>query len=631
MRRIGIFGAAPLLFALAACSPEQPPMPDASATEVPASSGTSTAETAISRNPQRNAYYGDLHVHTTYSFDAFIFGTRATPDDAYQFAKGEGLTHPAGFEMKMPAALDFQAVTDHGIYLGMLPAMSDPESKAGRHEISVAIREAKTGVERRDAFARIITLLRGQEPDDLYDIEVSKAAWSEIIASAERHNDPGTFTTFIGYEYTSSGPEFQNLHRNVIFRNSDAPDMPFTASMSTNPEDLWKWMDAERAANRESLAIPHNSNGSDGWMFRQGRFDGSPMDADYAQTRMRNEPLVEITQVKGTSETHPALSPNDEWAGFEIMPLRIASNLQSQPDGSYVRQALRRGLEYQDAEGFNPFQFGFIGSSDTHNAAGSFEEYNYWSKTGLTDSTPELRGSVPLSQGEKAGSYLEPAAQYWGASGLAAVWAESNTRDDIYDAMRRRETFATSGPRIPVRFFAGFDLPDDLPARADGIALAYRQAVPMGGDLLARGELTPRFFVWAARAPDSAPLQRIQIVKGWTEGGKSHEQVYDVACSDGGSPDAATHRCPDNGATVDTVTCAYTDDKGAAELTALWQDPQFDASQRAVYYTRVLENPTCRWSTWDAIRAGVAPRPDLQATLQERAWSSPIWFEPTGG
>ena len=624
----------PLLFAIqAGCSqPEEAvaPAPPAETTESsPAPPAASQEAPVIVRNHERNAYFGDLHVHTTYSFDAYVFGTRATPDDAYRFAQGGALTHPGGMEMKMPAPLDFQAVTDHGIYLGMLGAMSDPDSTVGQHEISVAMREAKTAVERRTAFMRIIGQIRNPESDDLYDPAISKAAWDNIVASAQRNNQPGVFTTFIGYEYTSSGPEFQNLHRNVIFRGDEAPDTPFTAIMSLNPEDLWNWMDSERESGREVLAIPHNSNGSDGWMFRTGKFDGSPMDAAYVEQRMRNEPLVEIVQVKGASETHPALSPNDEWANFEIMPVRIASNLPSQPDGSYVRQALRRGLEYQNTEGFNPCHFGFIGSSDTHNAAGSFEEYNYWSKTGLLDATPQLRGSVPMAKSGPEGQvYAQQSAQYWSAAGLAGAWAESNTREDLYDAFRRKETFGTSGPRIRVRFFAGYDYPDDLPLREDAVSVAYAQGVPMGADLLARGDANPGFRLWASRAPDSAPLQRLQIIKGWMEDGESHEMVFDVACSDGLSPDSSTHRCPDNGAMVNVATCEFSGDVGAAELSTLWRDPTFDPGQRAFYYARVLENPTCRWSTWDAIRAGVQPRPDMESVVQERAWSSPIWFEP---
>lgn len=581
--------------------------------------------------PIRNAYFGDLHVHTTYSFDAFIFGTRATPDDAYKFAKGGALTHPAGFEMKLSAPLDFEAVTDHGIYLGMLPAMFDASSSVGNHPISVGMREATTAAERRRAFNEMVSRIRSRAPDDLYDVEITKAAWADIVAAAERNNDPGHFTTFIGYEFTSSGPARENLHRNVIYRGSEAPERPYTAldSPDGNPEDLWAWMDAERAAGRELLAIPHNSNGSNGWMFQPSTFDGEPFTPEYAEQRGRNEPLVEITQIKGTSETHPALSPNDEWANFEIMPLRVASTLRSQPDGSYVRQALRRGIGFEQREGFNPFKFGFIGSSDTHNAAGSFDEYNYWSKVGMTDATPQLRGSVPLDEpGPNGEVYADSYFHYWGASGLAGVWADANTREAIYDAFRRRETFATSGPRIRVRFFAGYGFPDDLPQRADGIEQAYAAGVPMGGELLAGGGQVPDFYVWASRAPDSAPLQRLQIVKGWVTEDDTAEKVFDVACAGGVSPDPTDHRCPDNGASVDIETCEFSADTGAAELLTLWRDPEFDPGQRAFYYVRVLENPTCRWSTWDAIRAGVPPREDLPATIQERAWSSPIWYEP---
>jgi len=353
------------------------------------------------------------------------------------------------------------------------------------------------------------------------------------------------------------------------------------------------------------------------------------MDAAYAEQRMRNEPLVENTQVKGTSDTHPLLSPNDEWADFEIMPLRIASNLPSRPQGSYVREAYLNGLRMEAEKGFNPYKFGVVGSSDTHNAAGSFEEDNYWSKTGITDIEPYLRGSVPLPDSPADDpQYAKSAARFWGASGLAGVWAESNTREAIFQAFQRKETFSTSGPHIRVRFFAGYDYEPDILSRSDVLEQAYAGGIPMGGDLLADGKRSPSFVVWAARDPDSAPLQRLQIVKGWIENGEPKEEVVDVACSDGASPSPMDHRCPDNGATVDLSTCAVSEDVGASEMGAVWTDPGFDPGERAFYYVRVLENPKCRWSTWDAIRAGTPPNPELHATLQDRAWSSPIWFKP---
>jgi Protein of unknown function (DUF3604) len=581
-------------------------------------------------NPDRNAYFGDLHVHTGLSFDAYVFGTRATPDDAYAYAKGQGIKHPAGFDMQLKHPLDFEAVTDHSEYLGMMAAMQDPNSKVGQHPVGKQMREAKTPEERRVAFQAVARYLRGQvKPDDLMDPTVVSSAWQRSIEAAERNNDPGTFTAFVGYEYTSVGPEQQNLHRNVIFRGSDVPQQVFTALDSTNPEQLWAWMDTQRASGKDVLAIPHNSNGSDGMMFELTNSEGQPIDAAYAEERMKNEPLVEVTQVKGTSDTHPILSPNDEWANFEIMPFRIATNLPSKPQGSYVREAYLNGLVMQAAKGFNPYRFGLIGSSDTHVAAGPYDEANYWSKAGLLDATPQQRGSVPLDKPNADGSiYAAGYFQYWSASGLAGVWAEQNTRDAIFDALRRKETFATSGPCLRVRFFAGFGLTDALLDDPNAVHTAYANGVPMGADLVAHdAAATPSFFVWAMRDPDSAPLQRLQVIKGWVADGKPHERVFDVACSVG-NVDSATQRCPDNGARVDLTTCAYSTDIGANELRTVWRDPEFDPNQRAFYYVRALENPTCRWSTWDAIRAGVAPRPDLPTTIQERVWSSPIWFQP---
>jgi hypothetical protein len=588
---------------------------------------------AIANDSQRSAYFGDLHVHTQYSFDAFIFGTRAGPGDAYRFAKGEMLTHPSGIPMALKTPLDFLAVTDHATYLGMFPEMFDAESQVGLHPLAKALREAATPTDRNKVFQEILPRERGyiDFEDDLLDLGVVRTAWQEIIAAAEHHNEPGTFTTFIGYEFTAGGKRGQNLHRNVIFEGGTVPEIPFSRlDAENNPEKLWAWMDEIRADGVESLAIPHNSNGSDGWMFETTNKAGEPIDVDYAEQRLRNEPLVEITQVKGTSDTHPLLSPNDEWANFEIMNYTIGTSFLSQPKGGYVRDAYLSGLKLENQLGANPYKFGLIGSSDTHNAAGSFREDEYWSKTGELDATPELRGTVPLAS---TGEYPQPppVRRFWGASGLAAVWAETNTREAIYAAFRRKETFATTGPRIKLRFFAGFGLGEKLApssnTAADEISQAYATGTTMGGELTrANGSDSPEFLAWAIRDSLSAPLERLQIIKGWVENGETRERIYDIAC-ESGEPDSDLHRCPPNGATVDLATCAV-NPGGASELKTLWQDPDFDAEQRAFYHVRVLERPTCRWSTWDAIRAGHLPRPDLQATIQERAWSSPIWYAP---
>jgi hypothetical protein len=578
-------------------------------------------------NADRNAYFGDLHVHTMYSFDAFIFGTTSSPSDAYTFAKGGTIQHPAGFDMKLDVPLDFYGVSDHAFYLGVLREMANPDSEISKHEIAEGMSTLGDSDDRGSKFSRILSFIRSERASEINDPNIVKSAWDDIIESANRHNDPGKFTTFVAYEYTTTANDGGNLHRNVIFRDDNVPDLPFSRLDSRNPEDLWQWMDRNRASGIESLAIPHNSNGSNGNMFTLTDWSGNPLDSAYANQRMRNEPLIEITQVKGTSDTHPALSPNDEWADFEIMPFMVASQLASQPEGSYVREAYRNGITLQEQQGFNPFKFGVIGSSDTHNATYAGDEDDYWSKVGLRDSDGVKRGSVPLNEpGDNGELYADTYYNTWSASGLAGVWAEENTREAIYDAFRRKETFGTSGPRIKARFFSGYDLPEINDA--DLASKAYSGGVTMGSDLLADADRAPSFIAWVARDPNSAPLQRVQIIKGWVENGKSQEAVYDVACSDGGIVDPVSHRCPDNGAQVNLADCRISSGLGAAELKASWQDPEYDPTQNAFYYLRAMENPSCRWSTWDAIRAGVEPRSDLAATIQERVWSSPIWITP---
>ncbi len=578
----------------------------------------------VANAEERQALFGDLHVHTRLSLDAWGFGTRTSPDDAYRFAKGEAIPHPSGYDIQLDRPLDFYAVTDHANYLGVLHAMADPADPASKIPGAARFTQEKATVRKRRAdYAH-----QSQFALKHMDLDMKRSAWARVIEAANRHNDPGEFTAFIGYEYTSHPAA--NLHRNVIFRDSVGPDVPFSRFESLNPEELWAWMDELRGRGIEALAIPHNSNGSDGRMFDTVTFDGNPLDAAYAETRMRNEPLVEITQVKGTSDTHPFLSPEDEWADFEIVPYVVAMWKKSRPPGSYVRNAYRRGIELQESAGFNPYRFGVVAASDTHVSGGSFDESKFHSKIGQFDGTAQVRGSVPISYAtdDVPDAYAMNYYRLWSASGLAGVWAAENTRVSIYDAFRRKETFGTTGTRIKVRLFAGYDLSDDLVGAADAADRAYAGGVPMGTDLAAESRGEPRFYAWAARDPRSAALQRLQVIKGWVDDGVSHEQVYDVACSDGGKVDPSTHRCPDNGAEVDLTNCAATADVGASELEAVWRDPSFDRGQRAFYYVRVLENPTCRWSTWDAVHAGVAPRPDLPATIQERAWSSPIWIEP---
>jgi hypothetical protein len=627
----------------------------------------------ISSNQNKDAFFGDLHVHTMYSFDAFIFGTTASPDDAYRYAKGGAIKHPLGFDMQLDDPLDFYAVTDHAAWLGMLPAYADPSSRPGKLDFASDLHglndpenlNTNTFVRRAGLFANLITneliepsknpikMLGAYLQEDTvygtraYDRETHHTAWRDIAEAAERHNNPGEFTTFIAYEFTSSGPGQSNLHRNVIFRDNKAPIQPFSIIDSSNPEDLWDWMDNLRNLGVESLAIPHNSNGSNGQMFQLVDWAGNPMDDDYASKRMRNEPLVEITQVKGTSDTHPLLSPGDKWADFGIMNNRVASPFYSSPTGSYVRNAYLRGLSLDSEYKINPYKFGLVGASDTHTGAISDKESDFHSKIGILDGTPELRGAAPLTKSfkeqiEGSGAnviingykeiggqeYIDTGYTEWGASGLAAVWAEDNTRESIYNAFRRKETFATTGSRIKVRFFGGYEI-DDVFNKEDPINYAYLNGVTMGSDLFQSENKIPQFMVWALRDIKRAPLDRVQIIKGWTElSGKPHEKIYDVACADGRRPDSKTKLCRDTRAKVNLNNCRISKNLGADELKAVWQDPDFDPNLKAFYYVRVLENPTCRWSSWDAIKSGEIPRADLPATIQERAWSSPIWYIP---
>ena len=653
------------------------------------------AGSTSSYSEDKNLYFGDLHVHTKHSFDAYIFGTTATPDDAYEFAKGAAIYHPLGYEMQIREPLDFYAVTDHGMLLGMVEHWADPDngmagsepfhnlnSPENINQDSIAKRSTlfqdyvRNTANFSNVWTRLVAAVTGDTArgTTLFDVNVHRTAWADIIRSAQRHNDPGNFTTFVAYEYTTSttrssntegasqlkcllrgtGCNFEgspplesaNLHRNVIYNGNKFTVEPFSRLKSLNPEDLWSWMDGLRERGVDTIAIPHNSNGSNGQMFEMENWEGLPISTQYAEFRMRNEPLVEMTQVKGTSETHPILSPNDEWADFEIMWQRIGNSSYSRPFGSYVRQAYLDGLGMEEEGRGNPYKFGMVGASDTHTGAISDDESDFHSKVGILDGDAVARGSVPISDErveiltggqairqlsfKKIGdrNFNDTVFNTWGASGLAAVWAEENTRDSIFEAFRRKETYATSGSRIKLRFFGGYNFDESLLKSDNLIKEAYKKGVPMGQDLAASEGEAPSFLVWAMRDKNAAPLQRVQIIKGWVEKttGRPYEEVIDIACSDGLTPDPITKRCPDNEALVDISDCSISSDRGANELKTVWKDDSFDSSVKSFYYVRVLENPSCRWSTWDAIREGETPRSDITVTIQERAWSSPIWF-----
>ena len=594
---------------------------------IPAADGAAGA--ASTAPADRVALFGDMHIHTMYSHDAFMGTVRTTPDDAYRYAQGEAIPHPSGESIRLSGApLDFLAVTDHAEYLGALAALIDPSSPTYGHPLT----EDLFSGEGRGARARLGALSRlrelGRAGDPINGPEVRASAWQRVIEAAERHNDPGRFTALIGYEYTM-GVGGRHVHRNVIFRGSEAPELPFS-SLDGDPEDLWNWLDGLREEGIEALAMPHNMNQSDGLAFPDREtWKGAEIDAEFAAKRIRNEPVAEISQQKGTSEVHPSLSPNDEWADFQIVQYYLDRVNNTDPisvfKGGYWRDALLTGLEMEERLGVNPYALGAVGSSDSHVSAGSYEEDNrFTSRT----NTPQARGSA---YGEEDGgweNFWTPRQATHGTGGLAGVWADENTRAAIFDALTRRESFATSGTRIRVRFFGGFGLDEAVAEAADPIAAAYEHGVPMGGDLKSGGDGAPSFLIWALRDPENAWLQRAQVIKGWLEDGEPKERVHDVVCSDGLEPDPETHRCADNAAQVNLDDCSISRDKGAVELRTTWTDPDFDPAARSFYYLRVLENPTCRWSTWDALSLGIEPNPDLQATHQERAWSSPIWYTP---
>jgi hypothetical protein len=579
-------------------------------------------------NPEKNAYFGETHVHTSWSLDAFAIGnTLTTPGDAYRYFKGEPIKHPLGYEVKIDTPLDWAGVTDHSEYAGVVQLANDPKSPVSKiPEAAPLVLKAKTKEEmERVALYAINTLVPGPPVKALMSPEIAGGVWKKNIELANQANQPGKFTAFCSYEWTSM-PNNMNLHRNVFFKEcSNVPVTPFSALESYHPVDLWNWMDGQRKAGNELLAISHNANLSDGRMYpTEVDTNGRPIDAAYAASRTRNEPLIEIKQLKGTSETHPILSPNDEYANFEIMSVLLGNPPGRVPHlvGSYARQALKDGIALADTKGFNPYRFGFGAAADSHNTAVPYRQDNFFGGHSFTDGTPEVRMA-----GNLVGGFFD--ARTESTAGLTGVWAEENTRASIFEGIRRKETFAVSGPHIKVRLFGGWGYTPTMLADKDWVKTGYAKGVAMGGDLPAATGKAPTFIVWAVKDPTSGNLDRIQVVKGWSKSGQSFEKVYDVAWSGSRKADKWTGLVPPVGSTVDVENATYTNTIGAVELKTVWTDPDFDPSLHAFYYARVLEIPTPRWTTIQAKKLGMAPPEVVAATLQERAWGSPIWYTPS--
>jgi hypothetical protein len=595
------------------------------------------------RNFPTRPFFGDTHLHTGWSFDAGTFGARLTPSDAYRFARGEQVTSSSGQPAKLSRPLDFLVVADHSDNMGLYTdlAAGKPEllsNPKGRRWYDM-IQAGKGG---EAALEMIFAFGDGSFPKEMIyqpDTSAYRSAWQGEIKAAEEYNDPGRFTAFIGFEWTSNA-QANNLHRNVIFRGNGAqaglvvPMVTFKPFGSDNPEDLWKWMAAtEEKTGSQVLAIAHNGNMSNGIMFPMVEAFGKKVDRSYAETRARWEPLYEMTQTKGTGEAHPYLSPNDEFANFEIwdkcnLDGSVAKTKEMLPY-EYAREALKNGLALEAKIGTNPYKFGMIGSSDAHTGLAAMEEENFFGKTAPQEPSPERLTKTFVKHPKSGVTVMD-----WevSASGFAAVWATENTREAIFDAMKRRETYATTGPRMIVRFFGGWDFePQDAHNRLPA-AIGYGKGVPMGGDLTAApsGKL-PTFIAAALKDPIGANLDRIQIIKGWLDAkGQVHEKIYDVAWGDAGKrkPDTKTGKLPPVGSTVDVANATWTNTIGDPELITVWKDPEFDPKQRAFYYARVIEIPTPRWTAYDVKRLGSKPLPGTTMTLQERAYTSPIWYTP---
>ena len=614
-------------------------------------------------NPDMNLYWGELHVHTSESFDATLFGNTLTIDDAYRFAKGEPLDSPGGQVMQLSRPLDFVAITDHAEGFGTRTHCDSPDLSLAERAACWLANEPNPMI-----FQILTSAVRGtaapgdpSKPAGVYQrtsrqspkpgafptcrfgdnalercYQNAKNDWARYADLADKYYEPGELTTLIGYEYSPALPEQGKHHRNVLFRSNTVPERALSSLDVPNAIELWKGLEANCGEGCDFLTMPHNPNKAWGLTYSRYTWDGQEYSEADWRLRQKREPLAEIFQVKGAQECALGVGATDEECAFEQVfdPCQPGETTGCAFKTGFVRQGLKVGLALDKELGFNPLQFGFIAATDSHNSnPGDVEEWDF----------PGAVGAVTSSAARRLRATKETAAAYKTilkfntSGGLAAVWAPENTREAIFDALARRETYATSGPRLAVRFYAGWGIDDAIMDVQNPFQSLMGNGVPMGGVLHvpqnsdAAQRRSPGFFVWATRDPIDAPLQRVQMIKGWIDAdGQTHEKVVDIACSNGLTVDPISGRCADNGASVDVTTCNFSTNSGADELKTVWHDPDYDPTRAAFYYVRVLMNPTCRWSSYDAIRLGREPDPRVPATIRERAWTSPIWLDPAG-
>ena len=563
-------------------------------------------------------------MHTRNSFDAFTAGVTQTWEQVYRFGRGEEVElSTTGEKMKRRTPYDFVAITDHSEYYGVLWQLTDPKNPLSKSAFAKQLAKMRTDPKAAGPAVQklILTLVNNDPIKEYVTPELRQGRWQDFIKTADKFNDPGKFTTLYAYEWTSI-PNGANMHRNVFFKDKAAA-VPFSSFDSILPEDLWTYLEIQRNQGIDVFAIPHNANVSDGWLFSENKFLGGPMDARYARRQQENEPLFEMHQTKGNSEAHPWLSPNDEFADFEPFPSLISLGTPSAIKGGFYRQGLITGMKLETKLGYNPYKMGAVAGADVHSGYQGNEEWDWKGAHGAQDDTPRKRlNPVPNASGENG--YTVSSA------GTTAVWATENTRDGIWNGMMSKETYGTTGTLIRLRFFGGWEYSKNLVKDKDFVKKAYKGGVPMGQDLPKKAGKAPTFAVWALKDPESGNLDRIQIVKGWSDpaNGMPREKIYDVVWSDKRKPDPKTGKLPPVGNTVDVSKATYTNTIGDTQLSTVWTDPDFDPGMKAVYYVRVLEIPTPRWSTYDAVKLGVEPPKGVPATIQERAYSSPIWYTP---